>query len=279
MPTSHWNIQRTSWKINDTAQQPEEEYPHESSSTHHTIYIYIYIWCIGCWNSHDFTDAKSYKQLNILVFTVSTNSRAPMTQNTCFWFHAKRFNCTLCLVPLQPSLLSTMASFISPQAKGIFVSSYVWNMGSTFHLSTTRYPDQADQSCILHIPGIDGIIRNRESCNDLFHQHIAFTYLLHPTTIIPPVQRTSTKFLPSLDQVGTKRGQQDWHQQQLLWLHWHVRCSVTFSDLWSHHCEGFKKNSCHGFSLWSAGTAERALLSNHVDWSHIGHNVEVPCLV
>ncbi len=126
-------------------------------------------------------------------------------------------------MPLQPSLLPTLASFVSPQAKVIFVSSYVWNTGSTFHLSTTRYPDQADQSCILHIPGIDGIIRNRESRNDLFHQHIAFTYLLQPTTIIPPVQRTSTKFLPSLDQVGTKRGQQDRHQQQLLWLHWHVK--------------------------------------------------------
>jgi hypothetical protein len=40
---------------------------------------------------------------------------------------------------------------------------------------------------------------NRENHTDLLHQHIALTYLLQPTTTIPPV--------PSLDQgrIATKR--------------------------------------------------------------------------
>ncbi len=42
--------------------------------------------------------------------------------------------------------------------------------------------------------------KNREICIDLLHQHIAITYLLQPTTNIPPVQRTSNEFLPRLDQ-------------------------------------------------------------------------------
>jgi hypothetical protein len=37
---------------------------------------------------------------------------------------------------------------------------------------------------------------------------------------------------------------------------WHEWCSVTFSALWSHHCEGSEKNSRHSFSLWPPGTAE-----------------------
>ncbi len=42
--------------------------------------------------------------------------------------------------------------------------------------------------------------KNREICIDLLHQHMAITYLLQPTTTIPPVQRTSNEFLPRLDQ-------------------------------------------------------------------------------
>jgi hypothetical protein len=38
-----------------------------------------------------------------------------------------------------------------------------------------------------------------------------------------------------------------------LWQFW---CSLTFSDLWSHHCEGSVKNSCLSFSLWPPGTAK-----------------------
>jgi hypothetical protein len=30
---------------------------------------------------------------------------------------------------------------------------------------------------------------------------------------------------------------------------WQVWCSVTFSDLWSQHCEGSLKNSCHSFCV------------------------------
>ncbi len=51
----------------------------------------------------------------------------------------------LCLVPLQPCLLPPMVGFVGTQAKVLRVSSYVRNL-DTFHLSTTRNPDQTDQS-------------------------------------------------------------------------------------------------------------------------------------
>jgi hypothetical protein len=47
------------------------------------------------------------------------------------------------------------------------------------------------------------------------------------------------------------------------WLHWHVssdrilQYSITFSDLWSHHCEESTKKSCHSSSLWPLWTAEK----------------------
>ncbi len=55
-------------------------------------------------------------------------------------------------------------------------------------------PDQADQPCILHIPGIDVIIRTEKA---VLTFSISILHLL-------------------------KREQQDWHQQKQLWLHQHV---------------------------------------------------------
>jgi hypothetical protein len=74
----------------------------------------------------------------------------------------KKCSIAMCFVPLQLSLLPPMAGFVSPQARVLPVSSCVWNL-DTFHLSTTRNPDQADQPCIFHIPDIIGIIRIEKS--------------------------------------------------------------------------------------------------------------------
>jgi len=35
---------------------------------------------------------------------------------------------------------------------------------------------------------------------------------------------------------------------------WKKSSSFTFSDLWSHHCEGSEKNSLQSFSFWAAWT-------------------------
>jgi hypothetical protein len=58
---------------------------------------------------------------------------------------------------------------------------------------------------------------------------------------------------------------------------WQVWCSLIFSDLWSHHCEGSKKNSCHS---WPAGTAEKlpskscSLINRSYDEAlHLAQNV------
>ncbi len=127
----------------------------------------------------------------------------------------------LCLVPLQLSLLPPLAGLVGPQARELPVSSCVWNP-DTFHLSTTRDSHQSDQPCILHIPGINGIIRKAFSfvgkaalTFSTRILHLPFTYILQPTTTIPSVQRTWKEFLPSLDlgKTATKREQQDWHQQ------------------------------------------------------------------
>jgi len=53
----------------------------------------------------------------------------------------------------------------------------------------SQNPDQADQPCIPHIPGVDNIIRTEKAALG-FSMQIAFTYLLQPATTIPPEQRT-----------------------------------------------------------------------------------------
>jgi hypothetical protein len=66
-------------------------------------------------------------------------------------FDAKMFNCMV------PGAIGTISGFISPQARVIPMSSYVWHLGTSC-LSTTRILNQADQPGILHIPGINGVI-------------------------------------------------------------------------------------------------------------------------
>jgi hypothetical protein len=85
------------------------------------------------------------------------------------------FNYTLCLVLLQRSQLPPMAGFIGPQAKMLPVSPCVWNL-DTFRLSTTRNADQADQPCVLRIPGMNGIIRTQKAAQ-------TFISILHLPTL------------------------------------------------------------------------------------------------
>jgi hypothetical protein len=66
----------------------------------------------------------------------------------------------------------------------------------TLHLPTTRNLDKANQPCTLQFPGIHAIIQTGNAAlttsisQRIFSQpHIAFTCLLHLTTIIPPVHR------------------------------------------------------------------------------------------
>jgi hypothetical protein len=71
------------------------------------------------------------------------------------------FNCTV-PGPVQPSLWPPMAGSIGSQCRVVPISFYVWNMG-TFHLSGYQKSRWADQPCILHIPGINGIIRTEKA--------------------------------------------------------------------------------------------------------------------
>jgi hypothetical protein len=116
--------------------------------------------------------------------------RLPMLRTYCKLFYSmQKCSIALCLVPLRPSLLPLMVSSVGPQARVLPVSSYVWNAG-TFHLSITRDPeDQADQTCLLHIWGINGIIRTDKSCNDLLHwqENFVTTYCILLTILSSPV--------------------------------------------------------------------------------------------
>ncbi len=105
--------------------------------------------------------------------------------------------------------------------------------------------------------------KNEEYRTDLLHQHIASTYLLQPTTIIPPVQRMWKKLCQCLDhnRIAIKREQQNWHQQD-----WWILTGLMFSFLlWSvtPPLGTIKKNSCHGFSLSPTGTAEKLPFKPH----------------
>ncbi len=68
-------------------------------------------------------------------------------------------------------------------------------------MPTTRNPDQADQPCIFHRPGIDAVMRIEKTTmtfsisERIFSQHIVFTYLLQHTSTVQPVQRISKGFL------------------------------------------------------------------------------------
>jgi len=69
-------------------------------------------------------------------------------------------------------------------------------------------PGQADQPCILHIPGITIIIRTEKGCSDLLHQHIASSqdYYNYPTSA-----NDVKELLPTFSHgmITTKREQQN----------------------------------------------------------------------
>ncbi len=100
---------------------------------------------------------------------------------------------------------------------------------SRYHfLFTTRNSDQANQPC-THQRQKYYLYKNKESCTDILHQQIAFTYLLQPYSTIPPVQRTWKEFW---GRTTSKRKQ----QQQELWLHWYVNSPMRLMFnylLWS----------------------------------------------
>jgi hypothetical protein len=71
------------------------------------------------------------------------------------------------------------------------------------------------------------------------------TYLLQPTTTIPPVQRMWKNFCQSLNTTEyrerTARLTSTRALTPLTCELWQDQCSITFSDLWSHHCEECKQ--------------------------------------
>ncbi len=150
----------------------------------------------------------------------------------------------------------------------------VWNLG-TFHLPTTRNPDEADnQPCILHIPGINAIVRTENS----FISKIANSYIVQPPTSIWPVQKVWKEFLPkSLDhnrkeskQINTTNKKSDGSIDSWTLTRSLMDVSLTFSHLCDpiHHCEGSEKNSRHKFLSPISRNCTRTSRSNHVPWSH-----------
>jgi hypothetical protein len=135
--------------------------------------------------------------------------------------------------------------------KMLHVSYYVWNPG-TFHLPTTRNPDQTDQPCILWMPDI----RTGRAATDLLHQWEFFQCILHLISFSSPLLLThqfkgsKKSFYQSSDhhRIAAKREQQDWHSQEL-WLHWHVNSDKVDVKLPSVMCDP-TKNYCHNLFLW-----------------------------
>ncbi len=132
------------------------------------------------------------------------------------------------------------------------------------NFSTTRNPDEADQSGILHIPGLNGTMRR-----EIAAQTFSISIFHWPTF--------SRLLILSHDCQGTKqdschlfRSGHDGTQERATrltptsramaastWELWEVWCPLTFSDPWPHHWEGSQKNSCHSFSWWLPGTGEK----------------------
>ncbi len=111
----------------------------------------------------------------------------------------KKCSITLCLVPLQLSVLPPVVGFIGPQV--LPMSSCVQNP-DTFHSSTTRNPDQADQPCIFHILGINGIIRTEKLHWPSPSAYCIYlpspVYYYYPTSA-KELKRISAKFRPGQD--------------------------------------------------------------------------------
>jgi hypothetical protein len=86
-----------------------------------------------------------------------------------------------------------MAGFIGPQARV---------HPARFYFSTTRNPDQADQPCVLHIPGINDIIRTEKAALPSPSAYCIYlpspAYYYYPTSA-KDLKRISAKFRPGQD--------------------------------------------------------------------------------
>jgi hypothetical protein len=86
-----------------------------------------------------------------------------------------------------------MAGFIGSQARV---------HPARFYFSTTRNPDQADQPCILHIPGINGSIRTEKAALPSPSAYCIYlpspAHYYYPTTA-KDLKRFSAKFRPGQD--------------------------------------------------------------------------------
>ncbi len=91
---------------------------------------------------------------------ITFSGSSSFTYFVSFWFYAKMFDCT---VPGANAAISTATHgtfcwLSSQSALCVFLC-----LRSTFYLSTTRNWNQADQPCIIHIPGINDTIRREKA--------------------------------------------------------------------------------------------------------------------
>ncbi len=107
----------------------------------------------------------------------------------CAWCRCSHF----CCHPWQ------VLSVLKPES---FLCLFLFEIGYLSYAYNQNSQDRADQPCFLQVPGINGIRRTEKDTLTFYirdrnlSQHIAFTYLLQPTTITPPVQSTCKEFLP-----------------------------------------------------------------------------------
>jgi hypothetical protein len=142
-----------------------------------------------------------------------------------------------------------------PKPECFPLSSYVWDL-NTVHLSTTRNPDQADQPCIVHIPGINRVTKTEKATLTF---SISTLHLLTLPSLLLLLLSHQCKgpeknFCQSLDhsRIATKREQQVWHQQQDPLLHWHVnsdRIGVQLNNLKNTSCIDSVKGNTWGNEL------------------------------
>ncbi len=155
----------------------------------------------------------------------------------------------------EPSLLSPMVGLVLNLE--FFLCLLMFENLGTFHLSTSRSLDQADQPCILYIPGINAVMWTAKSAltfsisERILSQHIAFTTFSSILLLSWQCKGSEMNFCQSLDhgRTTTKRESNkidtDRSMSPLTCEFWQDSCSVTFSDLWFHYCKGSKKNSGH----------------------------------
>ncbi len=158
----------------------------------------------------------------------------------------------------EPSLLSPMVGLVlKPE---FFLCLLMLKNLGTFHLSTSRSLDQADQPCIHYIPGINAIMWTAKSAltfsisERILSQHIAFTTFSSILLLSWQCKGSKKNFCQSLDhgRTTTKRERPTRLTLTDLCLHWYVksdRIHVQLPDLQSHYCKGSEKNSGHSLSI------------------------------